>query len=76
MYSDLWYVYRWNGMKKDIEVFVADCQNCQQVKVENQKPWGLFQYISIPTWKWEDINMDYIVVFLKLEGTMILLGSL
>lgn len=38
MYSDLWYVYRWNGMKKDIEVFVADCQNCQQVKVENQKP--------------------------------------
>ncbi|WMV46373.1 hypothetical protein MTR67_039758, partial [Solanum verrucosum] len=33
MYRDLWEVYWWNGMKKDIAKFVAKCPNCQQVKV-------------------------------------------
>ena len=35
--------------------------NCQQVKVENQKLSVLLQEIQIPTWKWEDVNMDFIV---------------
>ncbi|WMV45613.1 hypothetical protein MTR67_038998 [Solanum verrucosum] len=48
-------------MKKDIAGFMAKCTNCQQVKVENQKPGGLSQDISIPTWKWEALNMDFIV---------------
>lgn len=41
MYHDLREVYWWNGMKKDIAKFVAKCPNCQQVKVNNQKPSGL-----------------------------------
>ncbi|WMV45956.1 hypothetical protein MTR67_039341 [Solanum verrucosum] len=32
--DDFW----WNGMKRDIADFVAKCPNCQQVKVEHQKP--------------------------------------
>ncbi|WMV18993.1 hypothetical protein MTR67_012378 [Solanum verrucosum] len=32
MYHDLREVYWWNGMKRDIEGFVAKCPNCQQVK--------------------------------------------
>ena len=48
-------------MKKNIAEFVAKCPNCQQVKVDHQKPGGLSQDISIPTWKWEDLNMDFIV---------------
>jgi len=39
---------------------VAKCPNCQQVKVEHQKPRGMTQEIDIPTWKWEVINMDFI----------------
>ena len=35
--------------------------NFQQVKVEHQKSSGLLQEIQIPTWKWKDINMDYVV---------------
>ena len=46
-------------MKKDIAEFVAKCPNCQQVKAEHQKSGGLLQEIQIPTWKWEDINMDF-----------------
>ncbi|WMV45825.1 hypothetical protein MTR67_039210, partial [Solanum verrucosum] len=61
MYRDLWEVYWWNGMKKDIACFVAKCPNCQQVKVEHKKSRDLSQDIEIPTWKWEDVNMDFVV---------------
>jgi len=61
MYRDLREIYWWNGMKGDIASFVAKCPNCQQVKIEHQRPGGLYQDISIPTWKWEDVNMDFVV---------------
>ncbi|XP_019238505.1 PREDICTED: uncharacterized protein LOC109218581 [Nicotiana attenuata] len=60
MYHDLKEVYWWNDMKKNIADFVAKCPNCQQVKVEHQRPGGLTQNIEIPIWKWEMINMDFI----------------
>ena len=60
MYHDLRCLYWWDSMKKDIAEFVAQCPNCQQVKIEHQKPGGLLQEIEIPTWKWEMINMDFI----------------
>nr|AAT38734.2 Polyprotein, putative [Solanum demissum] len=61
MYHDLWEVYWWNGMKKKIAGFVVKCPNCQQVKAKHLRPGGLSQYIDIPTWKWEDMNMDFVV---------------
>ncbi|KAF3680008.1 hypothetical protein FXO37_03563 [Capsicum annuum] len=30
IYRDLWEIYWWSGMKKDIVVFVAKCATCQQ----------------------------------------------
>ncbi|WMV41179.1 hypothetical protein MTR67_034564, partial [Solanum verrucosum] len=48
MYRDLREVYWWNGMIKDIAGFVAKCLNCQQLKAEHLKPWGLSQNIDIP----------------------------
>ena len=48
-------------MKKDIAAFVAKCATCQQVKVEHQRPGGMMQEFSIPTWKWEEINMDFVI---------------
>ena len=60
MYCNLWEVYWLNGMKRDIADFVSKCPNCQQVKVEHQKPRGMTQEIDIPTWKWDVINMDFI----------------
>ncbi|WMV46414.1 hypothetical protein MTR67_039799 [Solanum verrucosum] len=40
---------------------MARCSNCQQVKAEHQGPGGLTQDIDIPTWEWEDVNMDFVV---------------
>ena len=51
MYRDMREVYWWNIMKRDIADFVSKCPNCQQVKVEHQKPGGMTQEIDIPTCK-------------------------
>ena len=61
MYGDLREVYWWEGMKKGIGEFVAKCPNCQQVKVEHQRPVGLAHNIELPEWMWEMINMDFII---------------
>ncbi|WMV40991.1 hypothetical protein MTR67_034376 [Solanum verrucosum] len=61
MYSDLREDFRWNGRKRDIADFMAKCPNCQQVKVEHQKLGAMTQEINIPTWKWEVINIDFII---------------
>ncbi|WMV37611.1 hypothetical protein MTR67_030996 [Solanum verrucosum] len=47
-------------MNRHIKDFVAMCPKYQQVDVEHQKPEGVTQAISIPTWKWEVINTDLI----------------
>nr|XP_016457847.1 PREDICTED: uncharacterized protein LOC107781627 [Nicotiana tabacum] len=60
MYRDLRQIYWWNGMKKNIVEMVAQCPNCQQVKAEHQRPGGLTQYIKLPLWKRDLINMDFI----------------
>lgn len=60
MYHDLRCLYWWDGMKRDVAEFVAQCPNCQQVKIEHQKPGGLLQEMEIPKWKWKIINMDFI----------------
>lgn len=61
MYLDLKELYWWKGMKKQVADHVAKCLNCQQVKAEHQRPGGLAQDIEIPQWKWEMINMDFVV---------------
>ena len=60
MNHDLRDIYLWEGLK-DIEEFVGECPNFKHVKAEHQKSDGLIQYIKIPNWKWEDINMDFIM---------------
>ena len=61
MYQDLKDMYWWNDMKKSIAEFVAECPNCQRVKVEHQKPGGYMQCIDLPSWKWDMINMDFVI---------------
>ncbi|XP_070049896.1 uncharacterized protein [Nicotiana tomentosiformis] len=55
MYHDVKEQYWWDNMKKSIAKFVAQCPNCQQVKIEHHKLGGLIQNIDIPTWKWEKV---------------------
>jgi hypothetical protein len=47
-------------MKREIARYVSDCDTCRKVKTDYMKPGGLLQPLSIPEWKWDDINMDFI----------------
>ena len=61
MYQDLKERYRWYGMKRDIDEYVALCDTCQRVKAEHQRPAGLLQPLKVPEWKWDEVVMNFIV---------------
>ena len=61
IYQDLKKLFWWNGMKRDIDIFVARCLTCQKVKIEHQKPAGLLQPLDIVKWKWNSISMDFVI---------------
>jgi hypothetical protein len=61
MYNDLKQYYWWTKMKIEIARYVAKCDTCRRVKAIRMKTAGPLQSLPIPTWKWEDISMDFIV---------------
>src|SRR5690242_19621610 len=61
MYQDLKQHYWWTNMKIEIARYVAKCDTCRRVKAIHMKTVGPLQSLPIPTWKWEDISMDFIV---------------
>lgn len=52
-------------MKTEIAAHVAKCDNCCRVKAIHLKPAGLLQPLPIPSWKWDEISMDFIVGLLR-----------
>jgi hypothetical protein len=60
-YRDLRENFWWSNMKGEIAKYVARCDTCQRIKASHLKTAGQMQPLSIPTWKWDDISMDFIV---------------
>ena len=60
MYQDLKQKFWWTRMKREIARYVAECDVYQRVKAEHLKQAGTLQPLPIPSWKWEDISMDFI----------------
>ena len=61
MYHDLKLLYWWTRMKREIAQYVSECDTCQRIKVSHLKSAGALQPLSVPSWKWDDISMDFIV---------------
>jgi hypothetical protein len=61
MYQDMKQNFWWTRMKREIAKYVSECDICQRVKASHLKTTGILQPLSIPSWKWEDISMDFIV---------------
>jgi hypothetical protein len=53
-------LFYWPGIKLAVELFVRQCQVCQQAKHCNTKPAGLLQPLPPPKEPWQDVTMDFI----------------
>jgi hypothetical protein len=51
----------WTRMRQEIAKYVSECDIYQRVKASHLKTAGILQPLPIPSWKWEDISMDFIV---------------
>jgi hypothetical protein len=60
MYQDLKQRFWWTKMKIEIAKYVARCDTCHRVKAVRLKPAGRLQPLPIPSWKWDNIGMDFI----------------
>ena len=63
MYQDLKQRFWQTRMKRDVARYVSQCDVCRTVKAQHQKPAGLLQPLEIPEWKWDHIEMDFIIGF-------------
>jgi hypothetical protein len=61
MYHDLRSLYWWTRMKREIAKYISECDTCQRIKASHLKAAGSLQPLPIPSWKREDICMDFIV---------------
>jgi hypothetical protein len=61
MYHDLRPQFWWTRMKCEAAHYVSECDTCRKVKADYIKPGGLWQPLSVPEWKWDDVSMDFIV---------------
>ena len=52
---------------------MAECLVCQQNKVETIKTLGLLQPLSIPSQRWEEVSMDFIIGLPKSEGKSVIM---
>lgn len=52
--------FSWPGMRKDVKLFVASCDQCQRQSYETIRPPELLQPLPVPEDVWFDISMDFI----------------
>ena len=50
----------WKDMVSDVKAFCETCHTCKISKPNNQKPYGLLNPLSIPSYPWESIGMDFV----------------
>ncbi|KAF8405746.1 hypothetical protein HHK36_007823 [Tetracentron sinense] len=59
-YHRLGQSFYWEGMKKEVQAYVAACDVCQRNKSDARSPAGLLQPLPIPNQVWEEISLDFV----------------
>jgi hypothetical protein len=63
----------WDGLKTDVQRFVAEFLVCQQNKIETINTPGLLQPLAIPIQRWEEVSMDFITGLSKSAGKSVIM---
>jgi len=50
----------WKDIVAVVRAFCETCHTCKTSKPSNQKPYGLLNPLSIPTYPWESIGVDFV----------------
>ena len=50
----------WKDIVSDVKAFCETCHTCKTSKPSNQKPYGLLNPLSAPTYPWESVGMDFV----------------
>jgi hypothetical protein len=65
--------FYWKGMRRDIKLFIQNCEVCQVNKPGTIHPSGLLQPLPIPSRVWSDISMDFIEGLPKYQGFSVIM---
>jgi hypothetical protein len=52
--------YAWDGLTKDINTFIQDCDICQWFKSYRHGPYGELQPLKIPTAPWHHFSLNFV----------------
>ena len=52
--------YIWEGMRKDVDRYVDNCETCQRTKPRRDRAFGLLNPLPIPRGVWKSVILDYI----------------
>ena len=53
--------YHWPSLRKDVENYVRGCDVCLASKAVRDKPYGDLQSMFVPTHRWKDLSMDFVI---------------
>ena len=53
-------VFHWQGIDRDVERYVHQCDSCLRVKAPRRKKQGELHPLSIPERRWESVSVDLI----------------
>ncbi|KAJ3529364.1 hypothetical protein NMY22_g9024 [Coprinellus aureogranulatus] len=50
----------WKDLVSNVKAFCETCHTCRMNKPDNQRPYGLLNPLSLPTYPWETIGVDFV----------------
>lgn len=63
-------VFHWQGIDKDVESYVRQCDSCLRVKAPRMKKQGELHPLRIPERRWESVSVDLITDLPRTAGGM------